>query len=195
MASEFYLSSSARRLDTKVTPDVNNIFNTAGYPARQVTGSSGNIAVDLWNGATGAKDKKLNEIEQTVLKPLEAKLKTEPNNKALAANIHNLKAGIQIARSSSNLTEAKNKLVKAYNGGQLRDGQNRKSGLEYNNKNQAVGTLQIKEVNVPGKNNNQINGVSMTGDILHNGNPDKQPTPPGVMKVNPPNVRGGQVRF
>jgi hypothetical protein len=37
--------------------------------------------------------------------------------------------------------------------------------------------------------------VSMTGDILHNGNPDKQPTPPGVMKVNPPNVRGGQVRF
>jgi hypothetical protein len=179
----------------KVTPDVNNIFNTAGYPARQVTGSSGNIVVDLWNGATGAKDKKLNEIEQTILKPLEAKLKTEPNNKALAANIHNLKAGIQIARSSRNLSEAKNKLVSAYNGGQLRDGQNRKSGLEYNSQNQAIGTLQIKEVNVQSRNNNQVNGISMTGDILHNGNPDKQPTPPGVMRVNPPNVRGGQVRF
>jgi hypothetical protein len=195
MASVFFLSSSARKLDMEVTPDVNNIFNTAGYPARQVTISSGNVYKDLWDGATGAKEKKLAEIEQTILKPLEAKLKTAPNNKALAANIHNLKTGIQIARSSRNISEARDKLIAAYNSGQLRDGQNRKTGLEYNSKNQAIGTLKIMEVKVPGRDNNQINGISLTGDILHNGNPGKQPTPPGVMKVNPPNVRGGVVRF
>lgn len=189
MGSFFYLSSNTQSYN--MTPEVNNIMNTTGYPLVEATRRSGNIYADLYGEFTGAGKKKLDDIERNVLGKLVEQQKREPNNKALAARINNLRVGIRIARNSRNLSVGKDAIIAAYNNGELRDSQNRPTGRQYDNNNRVVGPLRIVEIKTNSRITNQVNGISITGDILHNGNPDKQPTPPGVMQVKPPVVRGG----